>query len=215
MLKNLQDAGEHMVTAFGPRFDLEKVLTTALGILKTLHGRARMRFPCSGSEEFSFTCDEDARVLNDASWEEIHGFYRTCRETEYDVTQFGCDISIGPFCIDLYPLGNDCLRGWADNCQTDSGDDGEKLDPTPRMFVMARRATIDPIDRVHADFIERILSSFKSHGIDYSSLESDEDERLAYEVRFPHGAFGDGYGHLRIQRYFMEVVLDGEEEASS
>lgn len=212
MIEKIKHVDDDTVSAVGPRFDLDKVLEAALGILRTLSRRADMRFGAGGEDPVFAFNDEDApRPFDDESYGLIAAGFKQCREQKYDVTLYACEVLFGPFMVDLYLMGFDCLHGPVGNCLTDLDLNWTDLDPTPTMFVMMGRGMIDPIVGAHRDFLAKTLDSFKPQGIVWDPYD-DAPEDLAFAVRFPHEAFGAGRGPIRICRYLHKPLRDGEEE---
>ncbi len=210
-LTKLRELDDDTLIADGPKFDLTKVTETALGILRTLLGRAMMRFPKSDPPTFSFAFDDAERAFDEESYAQIAYVFDECKLTKYDVTLFSCEVRFGPFMADLYLLGFDCLHGSVKNCLTDHDLDWSDLDPTPVMIVMMRRGMIDPIEETHHEFLSKALDGFLPQGITWDLYDSGVDD-LAIQVRFPHAAFGLGAGPMRICRYLHKILRDGEGE---
>jgi hypothetical protein len=199
------------VSAIGQRFNLEKVMETAFGIVRTLQGRASMRFSEGDAPTFAFNNDDDQpRPFDEESYSLISALYKECRESAFDVTLFGCSIHFGPFLVDLFLMGFDCLHGSVGNCLTDQDLNWDQLDPTPAMFVMMGRGMIDPIVGAHHDFLTKTLDSYRSQGIVWEPYD-EFPEVLAFCVRFPHEAFGAGHGTIRICRYPHDHVRQDRE----
>ncbi len=211
MISKLREIDDDTVRALGPRFDLQKVAAAAWSILRTLMLRAEMRFPGSDPPTFAFPDDDAPRPFEDGSFDLIAGVFAECKRGKYDVTLFGCEVHFGPFMADLYLLGFDCLHGPVGNCVTEYDLDWNQLDPTPLMLVMMRQGMIDAIVGTPRDFLQKTLETFMTSGIELETHDSDGDD-LAIAVRFPHAAFGDGQGPLRICRYLHRVREDGEED---
>lgn len=211
MISKLREVDDATVAALGPRFDLPKVAATATGILRTLMGRSEMRFSDVDPPTFAFTFDEAARPFDDESVGMIMAAFEECKRDTYDATLFSCEVRFGPFMVDLYLLGMDCLHGPVINCLTDCDLNWDQLDPTPVMMVMMREGMIDAIVGPHREFLCKTLESFLPSGITLDGHDFDGDD-LAFLVRFPHEAFGDGRGTIRICRYLHRAHRDGEEE---
>jgi hypothetical protein len=211
MIERLTHVDDDTVSAIGPRFDLDKVLETAMSILRTLQRRSAMRFKDDDEPSFSFEQDDRTRPFDDESYDLISSVFKACRETTHDVSLFSCEVRFGPFMTDLYPLGFDCLHGPVGNCLTDHDLNWTDLDPTPVMLVMMGRGMIDPIVGSHHDFLTKTLDSFLPQGILWEPYDDTGDE-LAFCIRFPHEAFGDGRGRIRISRHLHRVLRDHEEE---
>jgi hypothetical protein len=211
VISKLREIDDDTVGALGPRFDLPKVATTALGILRTLMRRAEMRFPGGDPPTFAFSFDDEPRPFDDEAAGVIAGAFDECKRLSYDVTLFGCEVRFGPFMADLYLLGFDCLHGPVGNCVTEYDLDWNQLDPTPLMLVMMRQGMIDAIVGTPRDFLQKTLETLMASGIELETHDSDGDD-LAIGIRFPHAAFGDGQGPLRICRYLHRVREDGEED---
>ena len=199
MISKLRELDEGAVEAFGPRFDLPKVLTTAIGILRTLMNRSEMRFPDSDPPTYAFS-DEEPLPFDDESLGRIAGVFEECKRVRYDVTLYSCEVQFGPFMADLYPLGFDCLHGPVGNCLTDYDLDGSQLDPTPVMLVMMRMGMIDAIVGTPREFLVKTLETYMKAGVTLDGYDIDGDD-VAFMERFPHETFGDGDGTLRICRY--------------
>lgn len=214
MIEKLKHIDEDTVSAIGPRFDLDKVIDAALGIVRTLQGRASMRFSEEDAPTFAFNNDDDQeRPFDDDSFGLIKALFKECSETAYDVTLFGCSIRFGPFLADLYLMGFDCLHGPVGNCLTDRDLNWDELDPTPVMIVMMGRGMIDPIVGAHHDFLTKTLDSFRSQGIVWEPFDAYPED-LAFAVRFPHEAFGAGRGRIRICRYEHDGIHSRGKEGS-
>lgn len=210
MISMLREIDEDAVEAVGPRFDLPKVLTTALGMLRTLMNRAAMRFPDADPPTYAFH-DDDPEPFDDGSFDLIAGVFEECKRVRYDVTLYSCEVQFGPFMIDLYPLGFDCLHGPVGNCLTDHDLDWSQLDPTPVMLVMMRMGMIDAIVGTPREFLMKTLEAYQASGVTLDSYDIDGDD-IAFMVQFPHEAFGDGDGMIRICRYLHRALRDGETE---
>lgn len=210
MISKLRELDDDAVEAVGPRFDLPKVLTTVIGILRTLMNRAEMRFPGGDPPIYAFA-DDEPLPFDDESSDAIAGVFEECKRVRYDVTLYSCEVQFGPFMADLYPLGFDCLHGPVGNCLTDHDLDWSQLDPTPVMIVMMRMGMIDAIVGTPRDFLVKTLETYMKAGVTLDSYDIDGDD-VAFIVRFPHEVFGDGVGKIRICRYLRKVREDGEEE---
>lgn len=211
MIEKLKHVDDDTVSAVGPRFDLEKVLEVALGILRTLSRRADMRFGAGGEDPvFAFNDDDRSRPFDDESYGLIADGFRQCREQKYDVTLYACEVRFGLFMADLYLMGFDCLHGPVGNCLTDVDLDWSELDPTPVMLVMMGMGMVDAIVGAPREFLMKTLESYMSAGVTLDSYDIDGDD-VAFIVRFPHEAFGAGRGPIRICRYLHPVLRDGEE----
>lgn len=212
MIEKIKHVDDDTVTAVGPRFDLDKVLDVAMGILRTLQRRAAMRgFKDDDEPSFAFEMDDRPRPFTDESFDLIAAVFKDCREKQFDVTKFGCEVRFGPYLCDLYLMGMDCLHGPVGNCLNDRDQDWSDLDPTPILMVMMSRGMVDPIVDPHRDFLTKTLDSFLPQGVLWDPYD-ETGEELAFCVRFPHEAFGSGRGTLRIHRYLPKVLRDGEEE---
>lgn len=211
MIEKIKHVDDDTVTAVGPRFDLDKVLDAAMGILRTLQRRAAMRFKDDDEPTFSFANDDQSKPFDDESYGLISAVFRDCKATQYDVTMFSCEVRFGPYMCDLYLMGFDCLHGPVGNCLTDRDMDWTDLDPTPALLVMMSRGMVDPIVGSHHDFLTKTLDSYLSQGILWEPYD-DTGEELAFCVRFPHETFGAGRGKIRICRYLPKALRDGEEE---
>lgn len=211
MLKRIRDLEDDTVIADGPKFDLAKVTETALSVLRALQKRVIACFPDETAHTVAFSSDDKECPLDEQGYLMIDWVFSDCQVTKYDVTPYSCSVYLGPFAIDLYLLGIDCLHGPMISCTTDDDLPWNELDPTPVMSLMMKRALIDPFDEAHFNFLRRTLDGFRSQGVEWHVLEEEGGQAMAFTVRFPHAAFGKGFGPLRICRYLRDIREDGEE----
>jgi hypothetical protein len=210
MISKLRDGNEDMVRAVGLKFDLEKVLTTALGIVRNLVGRSAMRFPNCAPPTFASVHEREQRLFGDEGYEEIAASFREARRQAYDVTDYYYLVAFGPFAAHLHLLGFEALFGPVSNCQTTFGLNWEDLDPTPIVLIRMREGAEVEIDRRHREFLERMLGSLRDKGVQAECWERAGMQ--FFGLRFPHDVFGQGQGVIRICRYLESEDQSLQEE---
>ncbi len=212
MISKLRDLDAGRVIADGPLFDLPKVIETALAILRTLMQRAMMRFPESDPPTFKFSSDDAERPFEDESPGVITWMIEECKFTEYDVVPFYCEVAFGPFMVQLYLLGFDCLHGPMINCLTNHELNWDQLDPTPLMLIMPREGLTDAFEQEDLVFLTKHFAGGLPAGVVWNPTETEE-EYSAIAIHFPHAAFGKGKGSMRIYRYLHQPYPAWEEES--
>ena len=209
MISKLRELSDDTMLAVGPRFDLEKVLAAGTGLLRTLTGRAQMRFP--GAEPMSIVSEAPEEIpATAASLEEIEQVFRELKNGRYDAADLHFYVQFGPFIATWAPLGFDALYGPAGNCLTSADANWEDLDPTPVLFFMHRDRPFHPMGRVPTRFLKEILGDEKADGVQVDYVPHDADAVIVV-VRFAHDAFGDGRGQIRVCRY-LDGPYDPDEE---
>lgn len=213
MISKLREIDEDVVAAEGPRFDLDEVLDAALGILRTLSGRAEMRYPGHPPPLFGHFRDAELRPFDEAGYAEIADEFREAKRTAFDVTDFDCVVEFGPFAADMYLLGFEALHGPLNNCVTTFDMSWEHLDPTPVILLMMRHGMIDRLGTAQQAFLENALKTHLWRDIEWELWDVRQDgdgiEARAFVIRFPHDAFGAGRGPIRICRYLHRSLRDG------
>lgn len=201
MITKLKELSEDTMLAVGPRFDLEKVLAAGSGILRTLIGRAQMRFPdapvltiVSEMEEFPASVE---------SLDEMEAVFRKAKKDWYDAADLHFYVHFGPYLATWAPLGFDALYGPTANCLTSSEANWEDLDPTPVLFFMNRDRPFQPMGPKATKFLKETLGDEASSGAQVDYVPHDADAEIVV-VRFTHDAYGDGSGQIRIVRYVDE-----------
>lgn len=202
MISKLRELSDDTMLAVGPRFDLEKVLAAGSGILRTLVGRAQMRFP--DAEPLSLVSETPEEIPASADGlEEIEAIFRGLKKARYDAADLHFYVQFGPFIATWAPLGFDALYGQAANCLTSSEANWSDLDPTPVLFLMNRDRPFFPMGSKATAFLKEILGDGKMDGVQVDYVPYDADADIVV-IRFTHDAFGDGRGQLRIRRYISE-----------
>lgn len=201
MISKLKELSEDTMLAHGPRFDLEKVLAAGSGILRTLIGRAQMRFP--DAEAMAITSETEDFPGTVESLDEMEAVFRKAKADWYDAADLHFYVHFGPYLATWAPLGFDALYGPTGNCLTSNEANWEDLDPTPVLFFMDRETPFRPMGPKATKFLRETLGDEGSSGIhlDYVPHEADAEIVVA---RFPHDAFGAGSGRIRICRYVDE-----------
>src|SRR5688572_2080073 len=184
--------------AVGPRFDLEKVLAAGSGVLRTLIGRAQMRFP--EAETLTIVSEMEEFPASVESLEAMEAVFRKVKTDWYDAADLHYYVQFGPYLATWAPLGFDALYGPAGNCLTSSEANWEDLDPTPVLFFMSRDRPFQPMGRKETKFLQEILGDEPSGGVQVDYVPHDVDAEIVV-ARFPHDAFGDGHGQIRVCRY--------------
>ena len=202
MISKLRELSEDTMLAVGPRFDLEKVLTAGSGILRTLVGRAQMRFP--DAEPMSLVSETPEEIPASAdTLDEIADIFRELKKERYDAADLHFYVQFGPFIATWAPLGFDALYGRTGNCLTSSEANWEDLDPTPVLFLMNRDQPFFPMGSKATEFLKDILGGDKADGVQVDYVPYDLDAEIVV-IRFTHDAFGDGRGQIRVRRYLSE-----------
>ncbi|HTK60630.1 MAG TPA: hypothetical protein VL283_05520 [Candidatus Baltobacteraceae bacterium] len=201
MISKLKELSEDTMLAEGPRFDLEKVLTEGSALLRTLIGRAQMRFP--EAEPMTIVSETDDFPASVESLDEVEKVFRKVKEDWYDAADLHFYVQFGPYIATWAPLGFDALYGPACNCLTSSEANWEDLDPTPVLFFMNREKPFHPLGPRATKFLKEILGDEKADGVQVDYVPHDADAEIVV-VRFTHGAFGAGRGSIRVCRYVDE-----------
>ena len=198
MISKLKELSEDTMLAVGPRFDLEKVLAAGSGILRTLIGRAQMRFP--EAEALTIVSEMEEFPASVESLDEMEAVFRKVKADWYDAADLHYYVQFGPYLATWAPLGFDALYGPAGNCLTSSEANWEDLDPTPVLFFMNRDLPFQPLGPKATRFLREILVDEASSGVHVDCVPHDGDAEIVV-ARFPHDAFGSGSGEIRVCRY--------------
>lgn len=198
MISKLKELSEDTMLAVGPRFDLEKVLAAGSGILRTLIGRAQMRFP--EAEPLTIVSEMEEFPASVESLDQMEAVFRKVKEDWYDAADLHYYVQFGPYLATWAPLGFDALYGPTGNCLTSSEANWEDLDPTPVLFFMNRDRPFQPMGRRPTRFLMEILVDEASSGVHVDCVPHEGDAEIVV-ARFPHDAFGAGSGDIRVCRY--------------
>lgn len=201
MISKLKELSEDTMLAVGPRFDLEKVLAAGSGILRTLIGRAQMRFP--DAQPLTIVSEMEEFPASVESLDEMEAVFRKVKADWYDAADLHYYVQFGPYLATWAPLGFDALYGPAGNCLTSSEANWEDLDPTPVLFFMNRDLPFQPMGSKATKFLREILVDEASSGVHVDCVPHDGDAEIVV-ARFPHDAFGIGSGEIRVCRYVDE-----------
>jgi len=201
VISKLKELSEDTMLAVGPRFDLEKVLAAGSGILRTLIGRAQMRFPDASA--LMITSETEDFPATVESLDEMEKVFRKVKADWYDAADLHFYVHFGPYLATWAPMGFDALYGPAGNCLTSSNANWEDLDPTPVLFFMNRELPFQPMGLKATKFLKEILGDEKADGVQVDYVPHDADSEIVV-VRFTHDAFGDGDGQIRVCRYIDE-----------
>lgn len=206
MISQLRLVHDDTATAVGPKFDLEKVLAAGRGVLLTLAGRSRMRFPDAPPDELDLGGGIPLDVSVD-SLAHMESLYRAIRKDHFDTADLMVHASCGPYLVSWSPLGMSALVGSVGNCVTIYDEPWEDLDVTPRMLIHRRDAPFTPMGRLETKFLLGLLQA-RPPGMELDALP-DGPCAETVSLAFPHDAFGAGTGRICICRY-----LDGNTEIS-
>lgn len=201
MISKLKELSEDTMLAEGPRFDLEKVLAVGSALLRTLIGRAQMRFP--EAEPMTIVSEMEEFPAAVESLDEMEAVFRKVKVDWYDAADLHYYVQFGPYIATWAPLGFDALYGPRANCLTSSEANWEDLDPTPVLFFMNRDQPFHPLGVKATKFLRETLGDEHAQGIHVDYVPHDVDAEIVV-VRFPHDAFGAGRGEIRVCRYIDE-----------
>lgn len=212
MISKLRELDSRTLTAIGPKFDLEKVLETGQRVLKTLFGRASMRFP----DQLPATLETEPGMsaeFDDVALELLAETFRQIHRDAYDAADLSVCLSFGPYLATWSPLGMSALYGPIGNCVTIFEEPWEDLLTTPMIMLHRRDAPFTAMGRAATKFLVETLRS-EPYGTAVDFLPDDIDAE-AVVITFPHATFGAGEGRIRICRYLAEdlqIGFDDDEE---
>lgn len=198
MIADLKIIDEDTAAGFGQKFDVSRTLEAGIGFLKAFAAEVA---PASDEKpSLRFKGDGDRRQPLDED-----AYARLRRETRaiariWDVTNEFVRADIGPFRLRFYPLGREDLQRYgADGTPTlVTEQPWHELDPTP---------VIDFTPPTGLPFFgPRGLALLKELTMRHAPPGTRPDFSSIPALRFPHYAFGAGFGALRISLLTIPVT---------
>lgn len=199
MLRNLKETGSDTILAEGPRFDLEKVIGIAVPLVRSMVVRSTMLE--TGHEPLIIRLgDEVPAPLGADGLDRMAEEFRAHRRGVHDASDFSFAVGIADLTLDVCLLGREFLVGRGARMRTNDGSKPADLDPTPAILVYHRQGPLTPLSNRGKGLIVHSVRSYFAHGVTVVWLPPTEDEQYFADIRFPHDAFGDGTGEIRVLR---------------
>ena len=201
MITNLRIRDSDTALVEGPRFDTASVTEAAIAFLREFVGSIVQADP-SVTPTIKFSGDsERPQPLDDDSYARMRRELLSCAIL-YEVDACCVRIDVGLYRLRCYLHGEDDLFQWPGEEPTlGDGEPWSELDPTPTIRVEALGTDLplfDPLSR------EIVLTALKEALPSGAELAEDATPTL----RFVHGAFGDGYGTLRVSLQIVPEAFD-------
>lgn len=204
MIRNIRDT-EHseVVVAYGPRFDLDKVMDHGFAVLQVFLSHVKLGYP---EAKPVIRCMNDGRRWEPLVPEEYFrmraGFVslQSCSEKGFDSGEFGYLIRVGPYRIVVGFLGRHGLYRYPEHqMRTIDGLSGEGYDPTPEICISNSRSSMPLLNAPEAEYAHAALSSYIGKTLELGGPQPQGDQVPAMLLlRFPHAQFGNGEGEIRI-----------------
>lgn len=194
MLRNLREVDEVTVEAVGPRFDLEKVLSDALPIVRSILNRAAIRDPfvpvayCASGDGWE--------PFDECMYDAIASGFRGVFREGLVADEFFYAIHRSPLYLALALLGYEALYRVSGAHMTSMGESWEHLDLTPKIVIAPCRPD-DWIRQRDVKFLSSTLAAMGSEA-DACCISDGYGRVTQYVIAFPHAAYGAGEGPLRL-----------------
>ncbi len=201
MITNLRIRDADTALAVGPRFDTQSVTEAAIAFLHEFIGMV-VSMDTSVVPTIKFSGDGEASYPLDGD-----GYARLRRELMscgilYEVDACCARIDVGPYRLRCCLHGEDDLFQWpGEEPALSDGEPWQDLDPTPTIRIEARGGQLPLLDPEQREAVVALLKETLPPGAELA-------EDAMPTLRFVHGAFGDGYGTLRISLQTVSEVLD-------
>lgn len=198
MILEARWAGQKTVKAKGPPFDLDRVQAANLVIVRKIISVVQERNP----KERPFCRPfgwKAMREYDEAGEQELLDLYDELRDGLYDVADFPFRVEVGPYKIDVCPLGGECLRR-KDGKLTVLGAPERPaftLDVRPTLFIhgahrmSVRWASLGEMDGDERRTLSRVLSGFRTSGVQYDRSSRDQIVPPVVKVKLSHDRYGD------------------------
>lgn len=199
MIRNLKESGSDTVQAVGPRFDLEKVIGAAVPLVRSIVARAAM-VHSDPRPTIIRLGDETPAPLDAGGLDRMAEEFRAHRRGVHDASDFSFAVGVADLTLDVCLLGREFLVGRGAWMRTNDGSRPTDLDSTPVILAYHREGPLTPLSNRGKGLIAHSVRPYVAHGVTVVWLPPAEDEQYFADIRFPHAAFGDGTGTIRVLR---------------
>lgn len=197
MIVGARWTGMKTVKAKGPLFDLDRVQAANLVILRAIIAEARQRDAKERPFYRPFAW-KALRQYGERGERELLETYDGIQDGLYDVADFPFRVEVGPYRIDVCPLGGECLRKIDGRLEVlgAPGRPASMLDVRPTIFIHGahrlsdRWAALGEMDDEERKALTRILSRFRSAGILYDLTVAGIVPPVV-KVKLDHESFRD------------------------
>ncbi len=198
MITNLRVRDADTVLVEGPCFDAPSVTEAAIAFLKEFVGAVAQADP-TVAPTITYSGDrEKPQPLDDDAYARMRRELMSCAIL-YEVDACCVRIDVGAYRLRCYLHGEDDLFQWPGEEPTlGDGEPWSNLDPTPTIRVEPLGTDLPLFDPTCREIALSALKDALPPGVELV-------EDAAPTLRFTHGAFGDGYGTLRVS---LQIVLE-------
>ncbi len=196
MISNLRARDATTVLASGPKFDLGKLLTATEGFIRAFVAEVTAAETAVGA---TLVFDHDARrgfPLDKDAYRRVRRFCEAAANV-HDVNTCCLAFACGPFRLCFYPFGGNALMQPTVAWRTIFDAPGAQLDPTPYLHVIPSGSQDLFFQEAEARVLAGLLARHAPSGTEFLGIHVDAGDALP-GLRFPHEAFGNGFGTLRI-----------------
>lgn len=190
-------AGMKTVKAKGPLFDFDRVQAANLVILREVIAAARQRNPKERPFYRPFGW-KALREYGERGERELLETYDGIQDGLYGVADFPFRVEIGPYRIDVCPLGGECLRRIDGRLEVlgAPGRPASTLDVRPTLFIHGvhrfsdRWANLGEMDDEERKALTRVLARFRAAGVLYDRTVAGIVPPVV-KVKLDYGSFCD------------------------
>lgn len=197
MIRYIKKIDAETVLAHGPRYDADRVRTTMMDVLRALVSAVSQADP-KVDPIFRLKGHEKAWRLNAAGYATIASFFRGQKE-RWDCDDQWCEAVVGEYRIRLHPLGDNVyLRYgslWSITNQALTGDD---IVPNMNVYKVGKGADF-LLTQEQRILVTEVFAGFLPTGTEFDRVRDLGIVGAMGTLKFPHAAFGEGEGEIRVR----------------